>query len=142
MLVNGTLFNSEAWHSVSVKDILLLERVDEALLKGLLQSHSKIPTEALYLETNSVPICFILSSRRLMYLHGILQRDQHELVKKVYDAQKGDTSPGDFCQLVEKDKANIDITMTDSDIASITKNRFKKIIKDKIRKAAFEYLKL
>ena len=33
MLVNGTLFNSETWHSVSVKDILLLERVDEALLK-------------------------------------------------------------------------------------------------------------
>ena len=47
MLVNGTLFNSEAWHGVTKKDIILLEKVDEALLRGLLTAHSKIPIEAL-----------------------------------------------------------------------------------------------
>ena len=88
MLLNGTLFNSEAWHSVSIKDILLLEKVDEALLRGILQSHSKIPLEALFLETNSVPIRFILSSRRLMYVHCILQKDEEELVKKVLMLKK------------------------------------------------------
>ena len=74
MLVNGTLFNSEAWHGVTKKDIILLEKVDEALLRGLLTAHSKVPLEALYLETKSVPLRFIAASRRLMYLHNILQR--------------------------------------------------------------------
>ena len=36
MLINGTLFNSEAWHGISDKEVSSLEKVDEALLKGLL----------------------------------------------------------------------------------------------------------
>ena len=51
MLVNSTLFNSEAWHGVTKKDIILMEKVDESLLRGLLQAHPKIPLEALFLET-------------------------------------------------------------------------------------------
>ena len=74
MLINGILFNSEAWHGVEKKDINMLEKVDEALLRGVLSAHPKIPIEALYLETKSVPIRFIIASRRIMYLHTILQR--------------------------------------------------------------------
>ena len=76
MFLNGILFNSEAWHSITINDVLLLEKVDEALLRGLLTAHSKIPLEALFLETKSVPIRFTLSSRRLMYLHSILQKEE------------------------------------------------------------------
>ena len=34
MLINGILYNSEAWHGVSTADVAALERVDEALLRG------------------------------------------------------------------------------------------------------------
>ena len=51
MLVNGILYNSEAWHSVSLKDIESLEKIDEALLRFLLNSHAKAPLETLYLES-------------------------------------------------------------------------------------------
>ena len=76
MLVNGILFNSEAWHGVTKKDIITLEKVDEALLRGLLQAHSKIPLEALFLETKAVPLRYILASCRIMYLYNILQKDK------------------------------------------------------------------
>ena len=33
MLLNGILFNSEAWQGPETKDILVLEKVDEALLR-------------------------------------------------------------------------------------------------------------
>ena len=49
MLVNGLLFNSEAWHSVSQDDISSLEKIDEALPRFLLGSHAKTPIEILYL---------------------------------------------------------------------------------------------
>ena len=64
MLINGILYNSEAWHNVNDKDVNILEKVDEALLRGLLQAHPKIPLEALYLETKCIPIRYILASRR------------------------------------------------------------------------------
>ena len=53
MLINGILFNSEAWQGPETKHIILLEKVDEALLRGILGAHPKIPLETLYLETRS-----------------------------------------------------------------------------------------
>ena len=41
MLINGILFNSEAWHSLSEKEIRMLEAVDEHLLRSLVDGHSK-----------------------------------------------------------------------------------------------------
>ena len=58
MLLNGVLFNSEAWHSVDDKPIRKLEVVDEHLLQSLVQGHSKLPLEFLYLycpEIKSLP---------------------------------------------------------------------------------------
>ena len=43
MLVNGLLFNSEAWHFVSPDDLTPLEKIDEALLRFLLDSHIVMP---------------------------------------------------------------------------------------------------
>ena len=45
ILINWTLFNSEAWHNITEDDLNILEKVDEALLRGILKSHSKIPIE-------------------------------------------------------------------------------------------------
>ena len=141
MLVNGTLFNSEAWHGVTKKDIILLEKVDEALLRGLLTAHSKVPLEALYLETKSIPLRFIVASRRLMYLHNILQKDEDELVRRVYEAQRMDPSPGDFVELVKEDMDTLGIIMTDQEIGVMQKERFRKQVKEKVLNTAFAYLK-
>ena len=48
MLINGILYNSEAWHGVTRKQIASLEAIDEALLRKLLKSHCKTPKEFLY----------------------------------------------------------------------------------------------
>ena len=42
MLENGIPFNSEGWHGVTEKDIRTLEKVDEALLRSMLQCHAKV----------------------------------------------------------------------------------------------------
>ena len=41
MLLNGILYNSEAWHSVTEAEIKILETVDEHLLRALVKGHSK-----------------------------------------------------------------------------------------------------
>ena len=115
-------------------------KVDEALLRALLNAHSKIPIEALYLETKSNPIRYIIASRRLMYLHSILQKKEDELVRKVYEAQKADPLPGDFIELLKEDKESIGIELTENEIQMMSKMKFKKYVKEKIERAAFRYL--
>ena len=62
------------------------------------------------------------------------------MVRKVYDAQKLNTTAGDFCELVEEDKILIGLHMTDTHIANTSKAQFKTILKQKIREASFNYL--
>ena len=64
MLINGILFNSEAWHSVSETELRILEVIDEHLLRALVKGHAKTHIEFLFLDTGSIPI---IASRRLMY---------------------------------------------------------------------------
>ena len=87
MFLNGTLTNREVWHGLQDEDLVALEQVDECLLRGILQAHSKTPKEALYLETGAKPIRFIVKSRRLGYLHHLLTRNESELISKVFYAQ-------------------------------------------------------
>ena len=141
MFLNGTLFNSEAWHGISNADVEMLEKVDEALLRGLLGAHAKVPLEALFLETGTVPIRFILKTRRLCYLKTILKRDSEELIREVYDAQKADPIEGDFFQLVEMDASEISLNMSEDEIIMMKEDKYKVIVKKKVRQAAFNYLK-
>ena len=102
MLVNGILFNSEGWHSVTEEDIRTMEKVDEALLRSILQTHPKTPLEFLYLESGSISIRHILSSRRINFLRTILKRDEEERTKRDLREQQCNPSEGDFIELVNK----------------------------------------
>ena len=140
MFLNGTLFNSEAWQGISSVEEEHLERVDEALLRGLLKAHSKIPIEALHLESGTISIRYILKNRRLCYLYTILKKEEEELVREIYDAQKSNPSEGDFCKLVEKDASDIGIKIIENEILTMKEERFKDNIKNKVRIAALKNL--
>ena len=129
MLINGILFNSKAWHNITEDDLNILEKVDEALLRGILKSHSKIQLEALYLETASIPIRFIVASRRLLYLYNILQKSEDEMIRKVYELQKQDTSQGDVYELVNQDKQRLNVNLSDVEISQMNRAKFKSLVK-------------
>ena len=103
VFVNGVLLNSEAWHSISKKHIEELEVMDGSLLKYILQSHSKVQNEFLYLETGILNVEQTMSCQRFMYLQTILNRSDEELTKRVYNAQKKNPLEGDWVKMVEKD---------------------------------------
>ena len=128
LFINGVLFNSEAWHGIEDKDIIPFEKADEALLRGLLGAHPKTPLEALYMETNSLPIRYILKMRRIMYLHNILQKNPSEMIRKIYETQKINPSPGDFSQLVKDDMLSIGMNISEEEISKLKKEKFKNIV--------------
>ena len=86
MIENGLLFNSKAWHSVSPYDLTPLAKVNEVLLRFLLDSLAKAPLETMYLETGAISIRFIVASRRMNYLQTIMKREEEELTRRVNNA--------------------------------------------------------
>ena len=140
MFLNGILYNSEVWHSITETEIRLLETVDEYLLRYLVNAHSKTPLEFLYLESGVLPIRFIIMSRRILYLQTLLQRDNSELTKKIYQTQKENPLSGDFAELVQNDLSSLSAHLTDSYIESKNKESLKTEIKALIHQKALKYL--
>ena len=74
------------------------------------------------------------------YLREILTRDENELVKRVFSVQQTNPSPGDYVTIVENDFKRIGETMDTSVICGMTKEDYKKHIKNKLNEAALKEL--
>jgi hypothetical protein len=141
MLINGILYNSEAWHGVTKKHINALQAIDESLLRGILKAHAKTPREFLYLELGAVPLKWIIMQRRLNYQKTIIDRAENELIKKVYNAQKQQPVRGDFVKLARKDWESMGIHMNETQLAIMSKAEAKRYIKLNVRDAALKDLR-
>ena len=75
-----------------------------------------------------------------MYLWHILSRDKSELIHRVYDTQKNDNSIGDWVRLVEENKNELGISMTDQEIQGVSKEVFKTFVHKKVKINHLEYL--
>ena len=141
MFANGILCNSEAWHDIKKKHIEELEIMDRSLLKYILNAHSKVQNEFLYLETGVLGIKQIITSRRCLYLHTLLQRDNEELTKRIYNAQRNNPSKGDWIEMIQNDFQDMGIPFVEEEIIKETKCEFKSKIKRILRNLMFEDLK-
>ena len=127
VFVNGVLYISETCHSLKHTEITLLSNVDHQLICFITGAQAKTPVEFLFLETGCLPLEYIISTRRLIYLQNILQRNNTELVKRVYIAQKANPTPGDFVDLLKEDFEFIGETISDVQIEAMTVYQYKKL---------------
>ena len=75
-----------------------------------------------------------------MYLWTILQKNDEDLVSKVFKAQKLFPVKDDFINQIKEDKEEIGLNLEDDDIKHMKKSKFKTLVKEKIRDAAHYYL--
>ena len=134
------LLSCEAWHKLSRYQIEKLEEVDKAFLRKLLNCHSKTPIEFMYSDTGCIPLRFIISYRRLMYWWHITKLDKSELVYRVYAAQKCCPVNGDWIKLLEADKQEFGISLSDDEISQMTKYSMKRMLKAKVCEVTSRYL--
>ena len=131
MFLNGVLHSSEAWHGITATHIAQLELVDHQLMRTILSAQSKIPTEFLYLETGALPVKYVITSRRMNYLKHIHMQSDHELVKRVFQAQRDDPKKGDWWQAVKSDLETYDINENELKLRTNSKNVAKNILRTK-----------
>jgi 5-methylcytosine-specific restriction endonuclease McrA len=140
MFLNGVLHSCEAWHGIGTTQIAQLERVDHHLIRTILEAHSKTPIEFLYLETGALPVKYVITSRRLNYLKHIHMLKDHELVKRVYQAQRNDPRKGDWWEMAQNDLETFHID--ENKLSILSKNQAKQYIKEQIYTKAFADLKI
>ena len=138
-IVNGMIYSTEAWSSISNAELTRLEQVDMAGLRALVQGHSKCSTAFIILEFGVLQLRHRIMARRMMFHHHILTRGNHELIKKVYLKQKEDSLRGDWFQTLQKDFSFIGEELDDQKVSSMSKYQYKIYIQKKIEKASFQY---
>ena len=136
-LCSGLLCNSEAWSSISERDMTRLEQVDLSFLRGLTGSHAKTVSEFMYIELGVLKVRHIITYRRLMFHHHIITREDQETIKKIYNKQKSSYLKGDWYQTLLKDFEFIGEEKCDKKISALSKEQYRNCIKSKIEKAAF-----
>ena len=140
MFVNSVLFCCEAWYGLKKQEIKQLEDVDLMLLKKLLNSHSRVASESVYLELGVTPLEYLIRSRRLMFLKYILSQEDSELIQKIFMAQVEMPLKNDWWLDVEKDLASFNINMTFEEIKSMKKESFAKLVKDRCKQTVLKDL--
>ena len=72
----------------------------------------------MHLEFGTVPLNIIHKGRRANYQQHVLKKEKTELVRKVYSAQEDNIKSGDFCQFVSSDLKDLNVHMSEQQIAS------------------------
>ena len=80
MLVNGILTNSEVWYNTKEEHLRILENKDNELMRKIFDSHPKTASELYFIETAKLPLRFVISKRKFMYLWHILTRSEEKLI--------------------------------------------------------------
>ena len=132
MLISQLLFNSEVWLDLKQNQIAKLTAIDELYLFKILNVPRTVTKECLYTEIGKYPVTSIIKMRRLMYWWHILQQKEEELIHRVYQAQVRDPEPNDFICQIKGDKSELKISLSDSEVKLMSKNKFKTFIKSKI----------
>ena len=140
MLINSILCNSEVLYGLSKTHINTLESVDKYFWRKVFASVISTPVESYYIETNTLLIRHIIMGRRLMYYWNILQKDDSELVKKVFNSQKLLPVKNDWFLTIQNDLSACNITLSEKEITNMKKETFKTLVKQKIKILSKEYL--
>ena len=122
IFTSKVLLNSEVWHSVTKAQVEELEVVDRMLMRHLLNAHCKTGIEWLMADTGKINLKSLIQIRRLMHLWHILSRDENEMISRIYNSQKVSNSVGDWVRLVEADKSELGIALTDKEIQGVSKS--------------------
>ena len=95
LFINGILTNAEAWYGLKTDEVEQLEQIDEMLIRKILEVGKGCPKEMLYLEMGIFPLRFTVMTRRLIFLHYILNEDKKSLIYRFLQAQVRNPSKND-----------------------------------------------
>ena len=118
-LISSILSGSEVWYGLTQTETQKLEKVDEMLLRQLLECSNNVPKDLLYLELGILRLRDIIMMRRLMYLHHILHQSNNSLLFRFFTTQLHNPIKGDWVSQILIDMATINLDISMNEISSM-----------------------
>ena len=140
ILRGSILFAAKVMINLSVKDVKMIEKTEEARLRDIMKTQCSAPKHLLYLELGIVPARFVIKQRNIMYLKHILEQNEHSLLKKVFDTQVKFPSKGDWVSDIINTLKELDINKTFEELKNMPKKNLSSIVNIAVEKHAFSYL--
>ena len=140
ILVSGLLTNAESWINLTMKNLEELEKPDIILSRKIISQSGNPAKCFMQLELGLIPVKYIIMQKRMNFLNYILNKSKESMLRQVFIALKEDSRKGDFKELTDKDRIELEIELEDEEIEVISKVSWKKYVKEKVKYAAFKYL--
>ena len=140
LMLSGMLSNAEAWTNITEGDITKLTMPDTMLHRLLLSTSGNPSKVFMCLELGVVPVRNVLMSKRLNFLHYILNESTSSTINQVYQVLKADSRKGDFYNLVKKDLKDLNIQLDETAIRDHSKGQWKNLVKQLVKENALQNL--
>ena len=140
MFINSILTNADIWFGVKDSEVSELEDLDRSLLRRAFQCPITTPKEACHLELGLLPIGCILKARRANYFHYLVNSEQDGMLYKFFQAMSENPSKDDWTEQAAEDLKDLEIEENFSYFKSVSKMKFKTIVKLKTKEHALDRL--
>ena len=140
IFINGTIYNSKIWYNLKQKEVDELERIDRQMVSTWLETPITTPKEAIFLELGIQPLGSIIKERRINFLHYLCTRKKESMLSKFFRMQWMKPSKGDWTTQVKQDLDDIKLNIELTEMKKIPKNKFKNLVKEKIKELTFSSL--
>jgi hypothetical protein len=140
MLRGSILYSCEMYYNLKENELRQIERIEEGLIRKILNTKKGFPITQLYLELGQHPARFEIQKMRILYLKYILEQPDDSQLKKFLNLQFEKPTRGDWASTCLKDLRELNISLSLEEIQQMTKYRFSNILKERIHENALKYL--
>ena len=140
LFLQVVLYNSGSWSNLTKTQLLSLKTIQLKYLKRMFHAPQSTPNPLTFLETGTLPIEQVLHQRQLTFLHHILNLEEGDPVKQVYQEQLKYSAERNWGNEVKELRLKYNIVETDAEICMLTKESWKCLIKKKLQLHALEVL--
>ena len=134
------LYNAQSWSNLTNSNIQELQVVQLKYLKRMLQAPSSTSNPLTFIETGTLPVENVIHIRQLNFLHHILTLNDDDPVKTTYYEQLKYPFESNWGNTIDQIKLRYGVSETDEEIPLISKGRWKRLVKTKVRSCVFQEL--
>ena len=141
IFLSSMLFNSQAWSNITEKNVKQLSTLQLRFLKKMMGVRLATANAFVYLELGVLPIEYEIQTRQLSFLHHIVNLSEDDPVKKIWRNQTSLPDHRNWWSNVKQLMEKYSINLSETEIMAMSKDRFKKKVKEAVRQYAFSKLR-
>ena len=134
------LYACDVYYNLKERELREIERIEENFLRKVLKTTKGCPLVQLYLEMGHNPARLEIQKTRLLYMQYILQQNEDSTIFRFFNLQLEQPTRGDWAASCLQDLKDLQIEESLSDIKLMTKNKFSKLLRERSKSKALQYL--